>query len=229
MLDFLSAQSTVNLWLIFLAENLLVTCIALFAGWLTLKISSKPIHPASRTEILTCIGTNIINTVITFIGFRLWQYGVVDFGFAVNWRIVPDFLLLFLGMDLAMYVFHYAIHHSAAYKIIHRFHHHYTNPIPIDLFVLHPLETVSFGALWLIMLAAYPFNFYAVIIYLTFNIIFGIAGHLGIEPIPAKLRKSGLMKYLGTSSFHHTHHADINYNFGFYTSIWDRIFNTYKA
>ena len=229
MLHFLSGQSTLSLWFIFLAENLLVTAIALFAGWLTLRLSNKPIHPASKTEVLTCLATNAINTIVTFAGFKLWQYGYITFGFELSWHIIPHFILLFLAMDLAMYIFHYAIHHSVVYKAIHRFHHHYNNPIPIDLFVLHPLETVSFGALWLVTIALFPFNFYAVIIYLTVNVVFGIAGHLGIEPVSDKLRNSLLLKYLGTSSFHHAHHTDVSYNFGFYTSIWDRVFKTYKA
>lgn len=229
MLKYLSSQPTSNLWLIFLIENLLVTAIGLFAGWLILKLSKKPIHPASRTEALTCIGTNLINTAITYAGFWLWQHGYIIFGFGLNWRIIPDFLLLFIAMDLAMYILHYAIHQMALYKVVHRFHHHYNNPIPIDLFVLHPLETLSFGGLWLFTLALYHFNFYAVLFYLTMNVVFGIIGHLGVEPLPARLRNSLVFKYLGTSSFHHTHHADITHNFGFYTSIWDRMFGTYKG
>ncbi len=128
-----------------------------------------------------------------------------------------------------MYIFHYFIHHSVLYKPIHRFHHHYHDPIPIDLYVLHPLETVSFGALWLITIVLFNFNFYAVSIYLCANVAFGIIGHLGIEPLPAKFSRLMPIKYLGTSSFHHTHHQDIGYNFGFYTNVWDKLFKTYKA
>jgi len=131
-------------------------------------------------------------------------------------------------MDLAMFIFHYFIHHSVIYKAIHKFHHHYADPIPIDLFVLHPIETIGFGSLWLIILALYGFNFYAVLIYLTANLFFGIMGHLGIEPVPASVRKMAPFKYLGTPSFHHRHHLEIDFNFGFYTNIWDRLFKTYK-
>ncbi|WP_345948092.1 sterol desaturase family protein [Mucilaginibacter sp. PAMB04274] len=142
--------------------------------------------------------------------------------------MMADSLLLFLAMDLAMYLFHYAIHHSFAYKWVHRLHHTYQDPTPVDLYVLHPLETVGFGALWLMVLCAYAFNFYAVAIYLTLNVLFGIIGHLGIEPLPKRVQNKMPLKLLGTSSFHHNHHRDEGYNFGFYTSIWDRLFNTYK-
>ncbi|WP_235853949.1 sterol desaturase family protein [Mucilaginibacter terrenus] len=228
MLEFLATLSETRLWLIFLAENLTVTAIALFAGWLTLKLCIKSAAWPSRAEFGICIITNLVNTIITYLGFRLWDYGFIIFRFDFSWTILPHFLLLFIGMDFLMYVFHYFIHHSVFYKPIHRFHHQYEHPTPIDLFVLHPLETVSFGALWLILLIVYSFNIYAVAVYLTVNVAFGIAGHLGTEPLPAKYRSNALLKFIGTSSFHHDHHADINYNFGFYTSIWDRLFGTFK-
>ena len=229
MLRFLSAQSSLNLWMIFVIENLLVTSLALLFGWLILKFSHNPIKPVSRQEVWVCILTNIINTIITYAGFWLWKHGYIIFSYSSSWRIVFDFLALFMLMDLAMFIFHYLIHHSVVYKTIHRFHHHYTDPAPIDLFVLHPFETVGFGSLWLLIITLLSFNIYAVFIYLIVNVLFGIMGHLGIEPIPARISKLIPFKYLGTSSFHHRHHLDINHNYGFYTNIWDKIFKTYKA
>lgn len=229
MLRFLSAQSSLNLWVIFLAENLLVTALALLFGWLVLKFNRKPIKAASRKEVFICILTNVINTLITYSGFWLWKHGYIQLNYSLSWRILFDFVALFILMDLAMFLFHYAIHRSVLYKTIHQFHHHYADPIPIDLFVLHPLETVGFGSLWLVILLLFNFNFYAVFIYLVANVFFGIMGHLGIEPIPQSIRKVAPFKYLGTSSFHHQHHLNINHNFGFYTNIWDKLFGTYKG
>jgi lathosterol oxidase len=227
MLGFLSQQSPPFLWAIFLIENVLVTVIALLSGWLVLKINRRPIKPASKNEILICILTNCINTAITYAGFFLWKHAYIAFSYEVNWHILSDFLILFMIMDFTMYVFHYLIHHSTVYKAIHRFHHHYSDPIPIDLFVLHPLETISFGCLWIAVIVFISFNFYAVSIYLIVNVIFGIAGHLGVEPLPARIRNMIPFKFLGTPSFHHRHHLDINHNYGFYTNLWDKLFKTY--
>src|SRR5215217_1563172 len=166
MFEYLSKLSSFKLLVVFLIENLLVTGIALLAGWITLKLYKRPIKPASYTEVVTCIVTNCINTLVTFTGFKLWQYGIISFQFSVSWFVIVDTLLLFLAMDLAMYVFHLSIHRSIGYKIIHRFHHVYHDPIPIDLFVLHPLETLGFGMLWLTVIYLYSFNFWAVMIYL---------------------------------------------------------------
>ncbi|MDN3579713.1 sterol desaturase family protein [Mucilaginibacter flavus] len=229
MLRFLSAQPTLNLWLIFLLENLAVTALALLFGWIILRLNHNAIKQPSRNEIGICLLTNVINTAITYAGFWLWQQGYIVMNFTINWFIVIDFVALFMLMDLAMFIFHYAIHHSVVYKAIHRFHHHYTDPTPIDLFVLHPIETVGFGSLWLITIASLSFNFYSVLIYLTVNVFFGIMGHLGIEPFPHSIRRVIPFRYLGTSTFHHNHHLNIHYNYGFYTTIWDKIFKTYKG
>ena len=229
MLQFLASQTPFNLWVIFLIENLLVTGLALLFGYAILKVMNKPVKVASANEWGICIITNVINTAITFGGFWLWKHSYIIFSYDKNWRITTDFLALFLIMDFLMFLFHYLIHHSILYKAIHKFHHIYEDPIPIDLFVLHPLETVSFGLLWLFTIAVLNFNFYAVFIYLFVNVGFGIIGHLGFEPVPVKLRNYIPLKYLGTSSFHHQHHLDVMHNFGFYTNIWDKLFKTYKA
>lgn len=109
---------------------------------------------------------------------------------------------------------------------MHLLHHEAIDPKPIDLFVLHPVETICFGGLWLALLIVHPFNLYAMILYLIVNVLFGMLGHLGIEPLPEKLRKAPVLKYIGTSTFHHQHHRDVEHNFGFYTSVWDRLFGT---
>lgn len=229
VLNFLNQQSTVTLWLIFFAENLLVTGSSLLFGWLILKRYKIQPSIISRSEYGLCLLTNLINTAITYLGFWLWQHGFIRLNFRASWHLLADCFMLFLAMDLAMYLFHFVIHHTAAYQAIHSLHHQYHNPSPIDLYVLHPLETVGFGSLWLMLISVYNFNFYAVLIYLTLNVGFGIVGHLGFEPLPNSVISKAFFKYIGTSSFHHNHHRDINCNFGFYTSIWDRILGTYKG
>lgn len=176
---------------------------------------------------MICGLTNILNTIVTYAGFRLWKDGIITIGTGFSWVIVTDFLMLFFAMDLLMFIFHFIIHKTFLFKTVHQLHHQAVDPTPIDLFVLHPVEAIGFGGLWLLLLMLCPFNIYAIMIYLTVNVIFGLAGHLGMEPLPERVRSLPLLKYLGTSTFHHHHHQDIRHNFGFYTSIWDRIFGTY--
>ncbi|WP_342328230.1 sterol desaturase family protein [Pedobacter sp. FW305-3-2-15-E-R2A2] len=231
-LTYLLELPAIYLWPVFLLENVLITVLVLWSGRVIQQRFSPlaiPAYTYSRKEWLICGLTNLLNTVVTYIGYWLWKNAFIGISTEVSVFILIDFLILFLAMDLLMYVFHYIIHKTWLYKAIHGLHHEAVNPKPIDLFVLHPLETISFGALWLLLLLLWTFNLYAIIIYLMINVLFGMIGHLGMEPLNATLRNKPLLKYLGTSSFHHQHHQDIDHNFGFYTSIWDRLFGTYKA
>ena len=171
--------------------------------------------------------TLLINTLITYAGLLLWRTGFISIHEQVSWRLLLDFLVLFIGMDLLMYVFHYGIHHTPLYHLVHAQHHEYTEPQPIDLFVLHPLETLGFGSLWLLLMAVYPAGFVAIVAYLAVNVLFGVLGHSGVEPFPAAWARHPLLKYLGSSGFHFQHHQDDQHNFGFYTSIWDHLFGTF--
>ena len=88
---------------------------------------------------------------------------------------------------------------------------------------------MGFGSLWLLLMAVYPANFLAIVAYLTVNVLFGALGHSGVEPFPSSWQRNPLLKYLGSSGFHFEHHQNDQRNFGFYTSIWDRLFGTFSA
>lgn len=231
LLSTLAAFPDSLVWIAFLVENLLLTCLILYSGRLILqKWNSEQTTRSvyTRREWLICCLTNLLNTIVTYAGFWLYKKHIIVIKTDISWRSVPDLLLLFFAMDLLMYLFHLLIHKTILYKTIHQLHHKAIDPKPIDLFILHPVETISFGAMWLILLALYTFNIYAILIYLILNLLFGLIGHLGIEPLPAHMRNLPVMRYLGTSTFHHDHHKDREYNFGFYTTIWDRLFGTLR-
>ena len=176
LLHALSTLSDVAAWILFLVENVLLTCIILYAGDRILRrVGIRCIY--TRREWLIGGVTNVLNTVVTYAGFWLWRHGLIIIQTGWSWRIVTDFLILFFSMDLLMVL---------------------------------------------------PFNAYAIAVYLTVNLVFGLAGHLGIEPLPERWRNSWVVPYLGSSTFHHDHHRDVGYNFGFYTTVWDRVFGTLK-
>ena len=217
---------------LFLVENLLVLLLAVGFGYLLQALFGRralgPLYqPLSRQQVRLAACTLLLNTLITFAGFWLWRQGIISIREGISGRIVLDFVVLFLGMDLLMYVFHYAIHHTALHRWVHALHHAYPEPQPIDLFVLHPLETLGFGALWLLLMVVYPAYFGAIVAYLVVNVLVGALGHCGVEPFPAAWHHGPLLKYLGSSGFHFQHHQDERHNFGFYTSLWDRLFGTF--
>ncbi|GAA4800183.1 hypothetical protein GCM10023231_31190 [Olivibacter ginsenosidimutans] len=220
--------SNAQLVLLFFVQNLILFILALAFGTYLRRKYHQPREKIAVKDWLVASGTVLINAVITDVGFLLWKSHWISIDFSLSWLTVVHVIILFLAMDLLMYIFHYLLHHSALHQYIHAMHHEAVEPLPIDLFVLHPLETIAFGGLWLALLLTATFNVWAIILYLLLNVVFGIVGHLGFEPLRENTAKFHIDRFIGTSSFHHKHHQDMKVNFGFYTNIWDRIFGTYR-
>lgn len=60
------------------------------------------------------------------------------------------------------------------------------------------------------------------------NLISGTLGHLGRAlPQPRSPKLIACLSYFGGPIFHGRHHSTPHANYGFYTTIWDRLFSTY--
>lgn len=182
-------------------------------------------HPVSASDFYLSLFTVACNSLVMLIGVFLWKNGWIVLGsIHSGWGIFAEVLALLLFMDLFMYFFHYAAHLPFVYKMIHGKHHEHVSTNYLSLFVLHPFETIGFGLMMLILLLCYDFSAISISIYLSINLIWGTIGHLNREFFPASFD----MLFVGTTRFHNQHHLDETKNFGFYTSIWDRLFRTYK-
>lgn len=86
---------------------------------------------------------------------------------------MTDVVCLLIIMDASMFLLHRVAHLPVVYSRIHKTHHVYDKPRPLSLFVLHPLEVVSFGALWLLVLRLYSPSWLGLCTYLMINLAFG--------------------------------------------------------
>lgn len=212
--------------------NIVMFALALLVGeWLVKVYHNKPITeappPLTREEILLALLCVALNALVAIIGIGLWRGGIIRL--RLNGGIlstVADTLLLIVLMDVGMYAFHRVAHHPLLFPIIHLTHHKYENPRPLTLFVLNPFEVLGFGALLIVVIWVSQASQAGIVIYLIFNLAFGLVGHLGVEPAPAAWLKLPLIRYISTSTFHAEHHQDKGHNFGFYTLVWDRLFRT---
>lgn len=214
---------------------LLVENVALFAASLSLgtlaersyvrrRIDPAP-GPFQIKEGVLAGVTVTLNWLITLAGWFLWKGGWIVVRRDQGLWAWLDVIWLLLIMDLAMYGLHRAAHWNWLYPM-HRLHHEFDCPRPIDLFVLHPLETLAFGSLWLGVVMIHEWSFLGMTVYLTINLVSGTLGHLGVEPFPAWFDRVPLLRQIGTSTFHAGHHHNVRHNFGFYTIFWDRLFGT---
>ncbi|WP_261511669.1 sterol desaturase family protein [Chryseobacterium paludis] len=182
-------------------------------------------HPIVRSDFYLSILTIVCNSFVMLLGVFLWKNNWIELD--DNFSAVSIFLqvvALVLLMDFCMYLFHYAAHIPFVYKRLHGKHHEHVNTNFLSLFVLHPAETIGFGLMILALLIGYDFSVISITLYLFINLIWGTIGHLNKEFFPARFNTY----FVGTTQFHNQHHLDETKNFGFYTSIWDKLFGTYK-
>ena len=208
---------------IYLGSLVLYTILNRFPG-------SKPIgneQPLIHSDVLLSLLTVICNTVVFVLGVVMWQNGWIKLAEQQSWMILLiEVLALVMIMDLLMYLFHRSVHVLKYFKIFHERHHEHESTNLLSLFVLHPIESIGFGMMILAVIIIFPFSAIGISIYLTINSIWGTIGHLNRSMLP-KSWSNGLKKVqICTSEFHYLHHQSPGYNFGFYSSIWDRIFGT---
>ena len=127
-----------------------------------------------------------------------------------------------------MYLTHRMAHLKLPYQWVHEIHHRHDDVSLLSLFVLHPLEVFGFGLLITGFAMVYTMSMSSFIVYLFLNLMYGTLGHLGLD-IPKKTIRFFPLNLLSVSLFHGNHHTHVGSNFGFYTSVWDRLFKTYKA
>jgi lathosterol oxidase len=211
-------------------ENLLVCFLAVRLGNLLDGRSGPRLGPPAPAvtglERRFALATVALNTFVTWVGWHLWKAGWIHIRSEGIGASLLDAAALLLIMDAAMYVLHRVAHHPWIYRLVHGLHHRFDAPRPLTLFVMHPLEVLGFGSLWLAVIALRSPTWGGMAIYLGLNVLFGIVGHLGVEPVRLP---PGMAGWLGTARFHGDHHRNPKGNFGFYTRIWDRLMGTHQG
>jgi lathosterol oxidase len=184
-------------------------------------------QPVNRQDILLSFVTVLCNTIVFVLGVYLWKFGFIrldkEYG---PGQIIMEVLVLTLIMDLLMYVFHRSVHFLRYFRKVHERHHEHESTNLLSLFVLHPIESIGFGLMMLGVILLVPFSAIGISLYLVLNSLWGTVGHLNHSVLPESWLKLAKRGCLCTSEFHYLHHQNPNYNFGFYTSVWDIIFKT---
>ena len=235
--DVIDSISTLPLWQaafwVSLANVVMFVFTVVIGEALVLRHSQRRITPIpapfSRIEMLLAVFCVVLNAAFAVVGVILWREGIIEirpYGDYSALTVLADSAILFVAMDFSMYVFHRVAHHPIFYPLAHRTHHQYESPRPISLFVLNPMEVIGFGTLWLIVVSLYTSSIEGILIYLALNLVFGMVGHLGVEPAPAAWVRTPILRYFSTSTFHAEHHGTRHYNYGFYLIVWDRLFGT---
>ena len=149
---------------------------------------------------------------------------------AIAWPDWLEFALSVVLLDMAIYWQHVATHRVPILWRLHKVHHVDRDLDVTSGFRFHPLEIIG-SMIWkLALVAALGAPVAAVFVFELLLNAGSMFSHANIR-LPLRLDKV-LRLVLVTPDMHRIHHSVIrcetDSNFGFSTSLWDRLFGTYR-
>lgn len=147
---------------------------------------------------------------------------------------IPFSFLFEVIFDFFHYWFHRLVHQGLLYRMMHKKHHKYRNPMsiityyqdPIDLLLTNSLPTL----LSLMLLPVFSlFQYHLLLVYKEF---IEISGHCGkrLRPTSSFSQCIWLPRLLNIqlhTEDHDLHHSANNCNFSKRFTLWDKLFGTY--
>lgn len=137
----------------------------------------------------------------------------------------------FVVLDLAIYLQHRLFHRVPVLWRIHRVHH---TDLDLDLssgFRFHPLEILLSLLYKVVLVAALGVSPVVVLVFEATLSAAALFNHANLC-LPARL-DAALRWLVVTPDMHRVHHsvvpAETNSNYGFFISLWDRLFGSYRA
>lgn len=140
--------------------------------------------------------------------------------FLGGWYNILQFPLFLLFTDLGIYWIHRGLHHPRVYKTLHKPHHKWIMPTPYASHAFHPLDGFAQSVPYHLFPFIFPLNKFAYIALFTFIQIWTVMIHDG-EYVANSVLING-------AACHTMHHLYFNYNYGQFTTLWDRLGGSYR-
>ncbi len=199
----------------------------------------RTLKVARRRRWLNNVSLVVINTIMLRLLFPTAAMGLAIFvndrgwGLLNYWQLNPNISLIFsiVLLDMVIYLQHVMFHAVPLLWRLHKVHH---TDLDYDVTTgarFHPVEIIlSLGIKFFTILALGA----PVVAVLIFEIILNAMAMFnhGNLDLPRSLDRL-LRLVIVTPDMHRVHHSieddELNSNFGFNLSVWDRFFGTYKA
>ncbi len=211
---------------------------ALMAAW-EIAAPRRALSLPKGRRWLANLGVTLLDVALVRVLFPTAAVGVALAAGERHWglfNVVPvpaplAFALSFIALDLVIWIQHIAFHRVPLLARLHRMHH-----IDLDFDVttglrFHPVEIVLSLLVKFAAVLALGAPAAAVLLFeLALNL--GSLFNHGNVRIPRAIDHA-LRWFIVTPDMHRVHHSivpeEINSNFGFFLSWWDRLFGTYSA
>jgi Delta7-sterol 5-desaturase len=197
------------------------------------KIKIQKLFPKAMhyyRDIFFSIISMLIFATIAYVCLALLEpYNTINYGSVHNYFFYAlSFVWMFFLHDAYFYWIHRLMHHPALFKTIHLIHHKSTNPSPWTAYAFHPIEAILESGIVVLIALTIPIHISAFIIFMSFQIMYNVYGHLGYELYPKGFNKTKIGKWINTGTAHNQHHKLFKGNYGLYTLLWDRWMGTMR-
>jgi lathosterol oxidase len=134
-----------------------------------------------------------------------------------NFAQIPFFLLF---TDFWIYLIHRGLHHPLIYKTLHKPHHKWIMPTPYASHAFHPIDGFSQSVPYHVFPFLFPLQKFVYVGLFVFINIWTIFIHDGEYVANSPV--------INGAACHTMHHLYFNYNYGQYTTLWDRLGGSYR-
>jgi len=137
-----------------------------------------------------------------------------------RWYFYFQFPLFLLFTDCGIYWIHRGLHHKSVYKTLHKPHHKWIMPTPYASHAFHPVDGWAQSLPYHIFPFIFPLHKIAYLFLFCFINVWTILIHDGEYVANSPL--------INGAACHTMHHLYFNYNYGQFTTLWDRLGGSYR-
>jgi lathosterol oxidase len=138
----------------------------------------------------------------------------------VWWYNYLQFPLFLIFTDFCIYWIHRGLHHPLIYKHLHKPHHKWIMPTPYASHAFHPLDGYAQGLPYHLFPFLFPLQKLANVFFFVFVNVWTVLIHDGeyVSDNPI----------INGAACHTMHHLYFNFNYGQFTTLWDRLGGSYR-
>lgn len=136
------------------------------------------------------------------------------------WYNFLQFPLFLLFTDFCIYWIHRYLHHPLIYKHLHKPHHKWVMPTPYASHAFHPMDGYAQGLPYHIFPFLFPLQKFAYVFLFVFINIWTVLIHDGEYYADNPI--------INGAACHTMHHLYFNFNYGQFTTLWDRLGGSYR-
>ncbi|KAF2203448.1 hypothetical protein GQ43DRAFT_438832 [Delitschia confertaspora ATCC 74209] len=138
-------------------------------------------------------------------------------GLWYNYLQFPFFILF---TDFFIYWIHRGLHHRSVYKFLHKPHHKWIMPTPYASHAFHPMDGYAQSLPYHIFPFLFPLNKFAYVFLFIFVNVWTVIIHDGEYVANSPI--------INGAACHTMHHLYFRFNYGQYTTLWDRLGGSYR-